>query len=318
MLKNQLLIVLNLSYRNWKLILVDDGTPDNSGIICNEYALKDNRIRVVHQKNGGPGKARNTGIELCDTLWFTFIDADDKIMPTYLENFHVETCKSNEILSVQGFKRVDLQGNLLGEEFNFTEGIYSGDLFLETSFIENSLYNYGQSVGKLYNKALCDKFNVRLNTEIHWSEDHLFYLQYMIHVNEIHTHAGSLYLYQFDESQPTLTHRLLSYKEALKIFHSIYPAANALVKKFDLKDDSVLQKINYHSVTAGFSLVIWNLYREEEDKCIRMQVLRNLRGDMNEMKNKYNPNGAMARLLKYAILYLPVSFLDTILQKKCK
>ena len=298
--------------------MVDDGTPDNSGIICDEYALKDNRIKVVHQKNGGPGKARNAGIELCDTLWFTFVDADDKIMPTYLENFHIEACKSNETLSFQGFKRVDLLGNSLGEEFNFTESIYSGVHCLETSFVENNLYAYGQSVGKLYNKVLCDEFNIRLNTEIYWSEDHLFYLQYLLHVNEIHTHIGCLYLYQFDEGQSTLTHRLLPYKEALKIFHNIYPAANELVKKFALKEASILRKINYHSVTAGFSLVIQNLYREEADKCIRMQVLRDLRSDMNEMQDKYNPNGIMARLLKYVILYLPVSLLDIILQKKCK
>ena len=102
------------------LILVNDGSSDKSGEICQEYAQQDCRITVIYQSNGGPGKARNTGINACKTPWFTFVDADDKLLPTYLANFHVENCKNETILSCQGLKRVDLQGHQLGRNIVLT------------------------------------------------------------------------------------------------------------------------------------------------------------------------------------------------------
>jgi len=76
------------TFKDWRLILVDDGTPDNAGAICDEYAKADNRIVVIHQQNGGPGKARNNGINHCNTRWFTFLDSDDVIEADFLENYH--------------------------------------------------------------------------------------------------------------------------------------------------------------------------------------------------------------------------------------
>ena len=69
--------ILNQTYSNWELILVDDGSPDNSGLICDEYAAKDNRIRVSHKENGGVSSARNLGIDKATGDWLMFVDADD-------------------------------------------------------------------------------------------------------------------------------------------------------------------------------------------------------------------------------------------------
>lgn len=69
--------ILNQTYPNWELILVDDGSPDNSGSICDEYAAKDSRIRVFHKDNGGVSSARNLGIEKATGDWLMFVDADD-------------------------------------------------------------------------------------------------------------------------------------------------------------------------------------------------------------------------------------------------
>ena len=306
--------ILDQTVSYWKLLLVDDGSVDNSGAICDEYAKNHSRITVVHQKNGGPGKARNVGIEVCDTPWFTFVDADDKLMSSYLENFHVENCQDMGVLSCQGFKRVNMQGKALGEQYDFVDSVYVGDGFLKRAFEENDLYSYGQSVGKLYNKFICDKYNIRLNTDIYWCEDHLFYLQYLLHVKEIQLHSGCLYLYQLSEGQITLTHRFLPYKEALNIFHCIYGAANAVVQKYALENSVVMKKINYHSITAGFSLVINSLYKEEGDFRKRMVILTILRSDMKNMGKRYNPNGFKGKMIKPMLLYLPLAMFDIILK----
>ena len=73
------------TYSNLEIILVDDGSGDSTPAICDEYADKDKRIRVIHQKNGGLSEARNAGIELATSDYYVFIDADDEILPTMIE-----------------------------------------------------------------------------------------------------------------------------------------------------------------------------------------------------------------------------------------
>ena len=71
--------IVNQTYKNLQIILVDDGSSDNSGKICDEFAKKDSRITVVHQENQGAGAAKNTGLELIEGEYFSIIDSDDYI-----------------------------------------------------------------------------------------------------------------------------------------------------------------------------------------------------------------------------------------------
>jgi glycosyltransferase involved in cell wall biosynthesis len=80
--------ILTQSYSDFSLILVDDGSPDRCGEICEEYARKDSRIRVIHQKNGGLSDARNAGIEIATGTYFMFVDSDDTITPDTIERLY--------------------------------------------------------------------------------------------------------------------------------------------------------------------------------------------------------------------------------------
>ena len=77
--------ILYQTYTSWELILVDDGSPDKSGMLCDEYTAKDSRIRVIHKGNEGVGAARNAGIEMATGDRLCFIDSDDTVEPNYLE-----------------------------------------------------------------------------------------------------------------------------------------------------------------------------------------------------------------------------------------
>lgn len=80
--------ILCQTFSDFELILVDDGSTDKSGTICDEYEKKDSRIKIIHQNNSGQSAARNNAIQLSKAEWITFVDSDDVIHPQYLEELH--------------------------------------------------------------------------------------------------------------------------------------------------------------------------------------------------------------------------------------
>ena len=86
--------ILTQSYKNLELILVDDGSPDNSGKIADQYAVKDGRVKVIHKQNAGVSAARNTGIDAATGDYICFADGDDYVMPNYVEHL-LKLCVDN-------------------------------------------------------------------------------------------------------------------------------------------------------------------------------------------------------------------------------
>lgn len=87
-LKKCLESVRNQTYTDWECILVDDGSPDASGAICDEYAIEDSRFRVIHRQNGGLPAARNEGLRVCKGKYISFVDSDDVLYKDYLSHLH--------------------------------------------------------------------------------------------------------------------------------------------------------------------------------------------------------------------------------------
>ena len=99
------------SYPNLEIILVDDGSPDNCGKICDEYAKKDDRVVVNHKENGGLSDARNAGLDWIfsnsDSEYVTFIDSDDWVSEYYLEKMYSALMSDGADLSICNFKKID-------------------------------------------------------------------------------------------------------------------------------------------------------------------------------------------------------------------
>lgn len=105
--------VINQTYRNLEIILVDDGSTDKSGAICDSYALKDKRICVFHKENGGLSDARNYGVSKAQGTYIAFVDADDYIAPEMLGLLYERMQKDNSDMAVCGYRYVDEKGKFL-------------------------------------------------------------------------------------------------------------------------------------------------------------------------------------------------------------
>ena len=120
--------VINQTFPDWELILVDDGSKDGSGQICDEFAQKDGRVRVIHQKNAGAGAARNAGTAQAKGDYVVYVDADDTIEQNYLELLSMH----DEDLVFIDVDRVDDKGRVEGREYMSTYKHLSKDELLRS------------------------------------------------------------------------------------------------------------------------------------------------------------------------------------------
>lgn len=99
--------IINQTYKNLEIILVDDGSPDTCPMICDEYAKKDDRIVVIHKENGGLSDARNAGIEIAKGEYFAFIDSDDYISEEFLSKLYMSLKSNSAFMSICNFDYVN-------------------------------------------------------------------------------------------------------------------------------------------------------------------------------------------------------------------
>ena len=118
--------ILAQTYKDWELILVDDGSADNSLLILNKYAEQDTRISVIHQENAGPGVARNTGIDNVTGDYIVFIDSDDRVSDDY---FGLLSEKTEDVVFID-INQVDEDFNVMKEEHMSSYRHLSKDIFL--------------------------------------------------------------------------------------------------------------------------------------------------------------------------------------------
>ena len=146
--------VINQTYENLQIILVDDGSPDNCGKICDEYAKKDHRIEVIHKSNGGLSDARNKGLEIAKGEYIGFVDSDDYIEADMYEVLYNLLKQYNADVSICNFYTVS-QWKISRKNADNEINEYNRSEILKEILLDKNIQSYAWN--KLYKKELFDE-----------------------------------------------------------------------------------------------------------------------------------------------------------------
>ena len=191
--------VVNQTYTNLEIILVDDGSPDRCPEMCDEWARKDNRIKVIHKQNAGLGMARNTGIEHARGKYIFFFDSDD-----YVDLSIVQKCvKSAEEFSSDAviYGRCDVyeDGRTVKKAMHIPQTLFAGDAVKTT--VLSSMFTYGMGFGvsawgKMFNLETIRQNQLRFLSEREViSEDAYFALEFFSKASVVTVVDENLYFY---------------------------------------------------------------------------------------------------------------------------
>ena len=170
--------ILNQNFPDFEVILIDDGSTDDSWEICRKYELSDSRIKAYRQDNAGASAARNLGLNVAEGKWVLFMDSDDFATPTYISNLHDSVSADSRIVLANSGVQVYREGKP-AEKRGFKDLVTDVKDY-KTLFEGIRLHKYGFSVGKLYDRSIIEKANLRFDEKVCIAEDCMFMLHYLI------------------------------------------------------------------------------------------------------------------------------------------
>jgi len=187
--------LLNQNQKDIEIILVNDGSTDNSPSICDSYQRADSRLYVIHQKNSGVSAARNAGINAAKGDWITFVDSDDWVAPTMADV--LLSCSCDIDIHVFGFLKEYVNKSI---PYRLCTG---NTMFLPSDVRKNYLYNpalrfgvYSLSCGKMYRRAFLFEKDIRFPPGVPIGEDQIFLLYAFYHANKVRLGNELFYHYR--------------------------------------------------------------------------------------------------------------------------
>ena len=244
--------ILGQTCTNFELILVDDGTPDRSGIICDRYAEKDSRIRVIHKENGGVSTARNAGIDAAKGEWITFVDSDDWVSNDYLDVL-LKPLNLNECDLIVGaieWRNVFISSSVYEERLINVEKTGSQEILNAINRTEF----YGSCL-KLFKREIIEQNQLRYMENVAMAEDAIFVNNYLVNCKTIFMTGRRIYFYNelntlsvtnrfpyFENMQHWSLKYIQSYEEVLEAFEIAEPYKTESLQKKAIQGYSSVAK----------------------------------------------------------------------------
>lgn len=200
--------VRSQTFSDFEVWLIDDGSKDNSGKICDEYVKNDFRFHVIHQKNGGVSQARNVGITKARGKKTAFVDSDDTLLPTCFQRLMEQSVNDVGIV-IAGYGG-ERKTNIVKEDV-----ILEGE-DMKMYFIENGIFSQSGPCQKIFLTSVIRDNNIFFPVDVHMGEDMIFFVKYMNCVNSAALVASNEYLVRSHEG--SLSRKYYSYESERKCF----------------------------------------------------------------------------------------------------
>lgn len=223
--------ILSQDEQSWEMILVNDGSKDNTGKVCDESALRDSRIKVIHQENQGLSGARNSGIKAAKGEWIAFIDADDLVSSTYLSSMLSAASVSDQIDLV--FCSYAIIENTRTPIMLFNNATYIGNREISNAFSNTDLLLRCCAWARLYRRSVVIDNNIWYDTKVA-TEDRPFNYEYMKYLRGVATTATIGYFYG-SFSPTTLKHKKHPVESYILRQKVLNEGIRELCKIYDLK-----------------------------------------------------------------------------------
>jgi glycosyltransferase EpsJ len=297
--------ILNQTFNDFEVLLINDGSTDQSGDICDEYTKAHSNIHAFHQENGGPSAARNKGIDEAKGKYIVFIDSDDYVEKKFLESFFIKEKNPTNTLVQQGYVNENKYGE---KEYRgwpskiFHQSQFS-ELFLNTKFIKRLQL----ICGKLYELKIIKEQHIKFHSDIKFGEDLIFLLDYLHYIDSFILINKSYYHYKYNGK--SLSRSYQEYEQGIKRFELVKKRLDSLSEKFNLSQE--LQDYNDSYIGTYLIRSLKGLYTEPNKKSFkeRLQIIKMFENDFGYfIRNKFDPEGKFNNiflmLFKRRLFYL--------------
>lgn len=230
--------ILAQTFTEFELLLIDDGSKDSSGTICDEYAGKDSRVRVYHKVNGGVSSARNLGLDKAKGEWITFVDSDDWLDNRFLSSLYTDNINDVDLV-ISYAKSIDKYGRIYERKY---KTIYLESNNIEILFLEYDLAWQTSPWAKLYKKEICD--SLRFIEGMHIGEDLVYLYNYLMRCAKIYILGENYYNYDISGNN-TLTKRVGVLEVELYAYNNIFSVLNKLIENKIIINEIIFKKINW-------------------------------------------------------------------------
>ena len=186
--------VIDQTFSQWELLLIDDGSTDQTPALIDDFAKKDPRIFAFHQKNKGVSAARNKGLDQAAGEYIVFLDADDLLTPNSLET-RIETIQGADMV-IGGITFTDNNGNVIMTTPNCPRKVWTGEDILRIIVVSGEAGYQGYTFNKLFYRSIIEDYNIRFIDGIAYNEDRLFCAMYALHCTYVSIIDEIVYLYR--------------------------------------------------------------------------------------------------------------------------
>lgn len=270
--------ILSQTFANFEALLVNDGSTDESGKICDDYAKKNDRVRVIHKENGGVSSARNKGLDNATGNWICFIDSDDWVSTSYLQNF-INAADEDTQLVLQSFWHEN-------ETKQTSIPVYLPDCIINYNFELVSFLESAKNVHngflwhRMFKRAIIEKEKVRFAVGVSFAEDGWFFYQYLKTVQHFVLTSAIGYHYCFRQGSLTSSGNKRPIDISLKVIRGFIDSLSA----FDMPEAKREQHTYFIRRYTWRLIESWFVNRAYQDTGNKKQCLNIVRQLISEYR----------------------------------